>query len=211
MDKDKEKLTATPENENFTGKYENNGIIAQKLVNNYFKAVEILFKKTNNVKNCHEIGSGEGLSSQKLNKLVPSLSASEFVDKFVEQAKNNNPQLKVFQESVYDLKYEDNSVDLIFLLEVLEHLDYPELALQEISRVSKKYLILGVPREPIWCFLNICRFKYLNRLGNTPGHLNNWSKKQIINLVEKEFGKVIAVESPLPWIILLAEKNSEKL
>lgn len=204
----KEKLKATPEDEDFIGKYENTGFIAQKLVNNYFKTVERLFQKTNSVKICHEIGSGEGLSTQKLNNFVPQLSASEYVDKFVSQAKNNNPQLEIFQESVYELKYDDNIVDLIFLLEVLEHLDYPELALQEIRRVSNRYLILGVPREPLWSFLNVCRFKYLTRLGNTPGHLNNWSKKQIINLVEKEFGKVISVETPLPWTILLAEKSS---
>ncbi len=139
--------------------------------------------------------------------MVDSISASEFVEELVAKAKEMNPDVAIFQESVYDLKYENDSVDLVFLLEVLEHLDYPEKALQEIKRVSKKYLILGVPREPLWCFLNMCRLKYLRDFGNTPGHLNHWSKKKIIKLVEKEYGKVIAVESPIPWTILLAIKE----
>ena len=79
--------------------------------------------------------------------------------------------------------------------------------MEELKRISKQYLILGVPREPLWRFLNICRLKYLKNFGNTTGHLNHWSKKSIIRLIEKKYGKVIAVESVIPWIIVLAEKR----
>ena len=205
---DHSKLTAKPETEDFSGKYEDSGFIAKYLVNNYFKAVEKLLSKTHNVTSAHEIGAGEGLSTLRLNKMVENLSASEYVEDLVNIAKKNNPKINVFQESVYQLKYKNSSVDLVFLLEVLEHLDYPELALEELERVSNKYLILGVPREPLWRFLNICRLKYLNDLGNTPGHLNHWSKRSIIRLIEKKYGQVIAVESVIPWTIILAEKRN---
>lgn len=204
---DYSKLKATPELEDFSGKYEDTNFISKYLVTNYFKSVERLVSKTTNVDSAHEIGSGEGRSTIKLNKMVANLTASEYVDTLVGIAKKNNPELVIFQESVYDLKNKSNSVNLVFLLEVLEHLDYPEQALKEIKRVSTKYLILGVPREPIWRILNMSRLKYLKDLGNTPGHLNHWSKKSLIKLIEKEFGKVIAVESPLPWTIILAEKR----
>ena len=204
---DHSKLTAKPETEDFSGKYEDSGFIAKYLVNNYFKAVERLLFKTNNVKTAYEIGVGEGLSTLRLSKMVESLTASEYVEELVEIAKKNNPKLKVFQESVYELQYQNSSIDLVFLLEVLEHLDYPEAALEELKRISKQYLILGVPREPLWRFLNICRLKYLKNFGNTTGHLNHWSKKSIIRLIEKKYGKVIAVESVIPWIIVLAEKR----
>ena len=205
---DHSKLTAKPETEDFSGKYEDSGFIAKYLVNNYFKAVERLLSKTNNVTTAHEIGIGEGLSTFRLNRMVENLSASEYVEELVNIAKKNNPKTNIFQESVYELKYKNSSVDLVFLLEVLEHLDYPEVALKELKRVSKKYLILGVPREPLWRFLNICRLKYLKHFGNTPGHLNHWSKKSIIRLIEKKYGKVIAVESVIPWTIILAEKRN---
>lgn len=204
---DHTKLKATPEKEDFSGKYEDTNLISKFLVDNYFKSVQNLINKTKRVNSAHEIGVGEGRSTVRLAKIVSNLSASEYVENLVTIAKNNNPDLNIFQESVYDLKYKNNSVDLVFLLEVLEHLDYPELALKEIKRISKKYLILGVPREPIWCALNMCRLKYLKDFGNTPGHLNHWSKKSLIKLIEKEYGKVIAVETPLPWTIILAEKR----
>ncbi|MGV9003612.1 class I SAM-dependent methyltransferase [Flavobacterium sp.] len=205
---DHSQLKATPEAEDFAGKYEDTSAISKYLVDSYFKAVQRLIAKANNITNAHEIGSGEGRSTMRLNKMVPNLTASEYVDDLVTLAKKNNPENTVFQESVYNLEYGNDSVDLVFLLEVLEHLDYPEAALEEIKRVSKKYLILGVPREPIWCFLNMCRLKYLKDFGNTPGHLNHWSKKGLIKQIEAKFGKVIAVESPLPWTIVLAEKRA---
>ncbi|HLV40392.1 class I SAM-dependent methyltransferase [Xanthomarina sp.] len=201
-------LKATPEIEDFSGKYENTSFISKYLVDSYFKSVDKLILKANKIESAHEIGAGEGRSTMRLRKTIPNLTASEYVDHLVELAKRNNPSSTIFQESVYSLKYQNSSVDLVFLLEVLEHLDFPEVALAEIKRVSKKYLILGVPREPLWRFLNMCRFKYLNHLGNTPGHLNHWSQKSLINLIEKNFGKVVAVESPIPWTIVLAEKKS---
>ena len=75
--------------------------------------------------------------------------------------------------------------------------------------MSKRYVIIGVPREPLWRFLNMCRFKYLKHYGNTPGHLNHWSKKSLVKLIENKFGKVIAIESPIPWTIVLAEKTTD--
>lgn len=200
-------LRAKPELENFTGKYEDNNIISRYLVDGYFKSVQKLINKVSDINFCHEIGAGEGWSTMRLKNMVPKLTASEFVVKQVIQAQLNNPDVSIFEESVYDLKYNDQSVDLVFLLEVLEHLDFPELALKEIHRITNKYMILGVPREPIWRFLNMCRLKYLKDFGNTPGHLNHWSKEGIIDLIELNFGKVIAVESPLPWTIVLAEKR----
>lgn len=199
-------LRARPELEDFSGKYEDTSFISEYLVNNYFKSVKKLLSKAHNVVSAHEVGAGEGRSTMRLDKMVPNLTASEFVAHQVVLAKINNPNLDVFQESVYRLKYEKDSVDLVFLLEVLEHLDHPEIALEELKRISKRYMILGVPREPLWRVLNMSRLKYLKDFGNTPGHLNHWSKSALIKLIEKKFGKVIAVESPIPWTIVLAEK-----
>ena len=151
-DIDHSKLQAKPQTEDFAGKYENEGAIAKYLVNNYFKSVRKLIAKTNGVTTAHEIGAGEGRSTKLLKEMVPILSASEFVEHLVPLAQKSNPDLTVFQESVYELNYQEDQVDLVFLLEVLEHLDHPDAALKEIKRISSKYLILGVPREPLWCF-----------------------------------------------------------
>ncbi|OGL32330.1 hypothetical protein A3F64_03210 [Candidatus Saccharibacteria bacterium RIFCSPHIGHO2_12_FULL_42_8] len=211
---DHTKLKATPEQEDFHHKYteEGSGLVGSKLLDGYFKAVKSLVDEANLKKGkALEIGCGAGFSTKRLNKMLPSgveLEASEYVEQLLPDARKLNPGMKITAESVYELKREDKSLDLVFLLEVLEHLDYPDTALKEISRAVKPggYLILGVPREPLWRTLNMARLKYVRNLGNTTGHLNHWSKRSLVKHVSENFHEVIEVRSPLPWTLVLARK-----
>lgn len=210
-------LKATPEQEDFAHKYteEGSGKVGGALIDNYFKKVAELVRASGidarKGARAIEIGCGEGFSTQRLAGLLPknvTLEASEYVAHMIPKAKANNPGLTVTEESVYDLQHADNSYDLVFLLEVLEHLDYPDKGLEELLRVTKPggYLVLGVPREPLWCCLNMARGKYLKSFGNTPGHLNHWSTRGLKKYVAKYFGPLVEVRTPLPWTIVLARK-----
>ncbi|WP_207642472.1 hypothetical protein, partial [Desulfosporosinus sp. I2] len=64
------------------------------------------------------------------------------------------------------------------------------------------HIILSVPREPLWRILNLARGKYIPDLGNTPGHIQHWSKKSFLRLVNRYFD-VLEVKSPLPWTMVL--------
>lgn len=208
------KLKARPQDEDFRRKYtkEGAGLLGAKLLNGYFGAVEQLVGKANIKEgNALEIGCGAGFSTKRLNKMLPGgvkLEASEYVQQLLPEARKLNPGMRIIAESIYELKRKDRSLDLVFLLEVLEHLDYPEVALKEISRVIKPggYLILGVPREPLWRMLNMARLRYLRDFGNTTGHLNHWSKRSLIKHVRENFYDVVEVRSPLPWTLVLARK-----
>lgn len=212
-------LKATPELEDFGHKYteEGQGRIGAKLLDGYFKTVRELVelsgkKEANKRLKVIELGCGEGFSTQRLYDMFGSktdMQASEFVEALVPKAQKLNPEVKVIQESVYELTHKDKTFDIIFLLEVLEHLDYPDKALHEIKRVLKDdgVLILGVPREPLWRGLNMARGKYLRDFGNTVGHLNHWSAKGLVNFIEKEFGPVLVRKNPLPWTLVLAKKK----
>jgi SAM-dependent methyltransferase len=220
-DKSGLKLTATPEAEDFAHKYteEGQGKIGRKLLDGYFDSVQELVSESGiasreKVK-AVEIGCGEGFSTQRLREFLPSnieLQASEFVAELVPKAQKLNPGVKIIQESIYETTYADETFDLIFLLEVLEHLDYPDKALAELARILKPdgYLVLGVPREPLWCSLNMARGKYLRHLGNTPGHLNHWPTYTLKRFVNKHFGPVIKHHTPLPWTQVLAQKRSNR-
>lgn len=211
---DHTKLKATPEQEDFHHKYteEGAGLIGSKLLDGYFDAVHQLVDVADIKKGLAlEIGCGAGFSTKRLKKMLPEnikLEASEYVEQLLPDARKLNPGMRITAESVYELKRKDASLDLVFLLEVLEHLDYPETALKEISRVVKPggYLILGVPREPLWRALNMARLKYVKDFGNTTGHLNHWSKKSLIKHVSENFHDVVEVKSPLPWTLVLARK-----
>lgn len=212
-------LKATPEVEDFAHKYteEGQGKIGSKLLDGYFKAVAELvdLSQVSSIDGATavEIGCGEGFSTQRLSALLPgnvTLEASEYVAHMIPKAQANNPGMKITEESVYETQHADNSFDVVFLLEVLEHLDFPDKALTELLRITKPggYIVLGVPREYLWCALNLARLKYVKRLGNTPGHLNHWSTSGIKKFVNRHYGPVQAVKTPLPWTVLLARKQA---
>lgn len=214
-------LRATPELEDFGHKYteEGQGKIGSKLLDGYFRAVNELLKSSGKLQvtgklMAIELGCGEGYSTQRLHKMLPGnaeFHASEYVADLVPLAQEKNPEVKVIQESIYELTHADNTFDIVFLPEVLEHLDYPEKALSEIRRVLKDdgVLILGVPREPLWRALNMARGKYLKDFGNTVGHLNHWSATSLTKYIEKHFGPVVKRKNPIPWTIVLAKKSNE--
>jgi len=77
-------------------------------------------------------------------------------------------------------------------------------ALRELARVARRDVVVSVPREPIWRIANMGRGKYLRELGNTPGHINHWSKGAFVSVVADELA-VRQVRAPFPWTMVAAE------
>jgi 2-polyprenyl-3-methyl-5-hydroxy-6-metoxy-1,4-benzoquinol methylase len=100
------------------------------------------------------------------------------------------------------LEYGDSEFDLVAATEVLEHVAEPRRALSEMARVANRWLIVSVPREPLWRALNLARGAYVRELGNTHGHLNHWSRGGFVKLL-KGYGEVVDTRSPFPWTMLL--------
>jgi ubiquinone/menaquinone biosynthesis C-methylase UbiE len=119
----------------------------------------------------------------------------------------SQPRIFFSAQSVYELGFPADSFDMIVAAEVLEHLANPEQALSEIRRVSRGFVLLSVPREPIWRVMNLARFAYWRELGNTPGHVQHWSMRGFLALVSRDF-EIIEVRKPLPWIVVLAVKKA---
>ena len=59
-----------------------------------------------------------------------------------------------------------------------------------------------MPHEPLWRVLNVLRGAYLRDLGNTPGHVNHWSRRGFLRLLERH-GRIIEARSPSPWTMVL--------
>jgi 2-polyprenyl-3-methyl-5-hydroxy-6-metoxy-1,4-benzoquinol methylase len=101
-----------------------------------------------------------------------------------------------------DLPFAENEFDLASAIEVLEHVPDPERTLAEMARCAERHLLVSVPREPLWRMLNMARGAYWPALGNTPGHLNHWSRRSFTSLLARH-GEVAEVRSPFPWTMLL--------
>ena len=119
-----------------------------------------------------------------------------------EWERRRRPNLEFRAAEATALEFADGEFDLAAAIEVLEHVPEPEATLAEMARVARRRLLVSVPREPLWRGLNVARGAYLGALGNTPGHVNHWSKRSFAALLSR-YGTVEQVRSPFPWTMLL--------
>jgi 2-polyprenyl-3-methyl-5-hydroxy-6-metoxy-1,4-benzoquinol methylase len=117
-----------------------------------------------------------------------------------EERKAPNLEYKVMRAE--NLPFADGEFDLVTAIEVLEHVPDPEHTLSEMARCGQSHMLVSVPREPLWRMLNMARGAYWSQLGNTPGHLNHWSKRSFGELLSR-YGDVTETRSPFPWTMLL--------
>lgn len=188
-------------------KYYSKNPVSKYLVGNFYKNIsELLCAVEYN--SLIDLGCGEGFLLQSNEDIVKNKQcyAMDLDPDEVKDAKINLPFCDVFEGSIYSVPRNDEFVELVICTEVLEHLHDPESALKEIHRLTSKYAILSVPREPLWRILNMSRGKYWSEWGNTPDHRNHWSTRQFKQFVEKYFD-VVDFRQPTPWTILLLRKK----
>jgi 2-polyprenyl-3-methyl-5-hydroxy-6-metoxy-1,4-benzoquinol methylase len=153
-----------------------------------------------------DVGCGEGvLTEQWADRIAPGRIVGidlEDPKLVAEWAGRTRPNLTFAPMEVEDLRFADGEFDLVAATEVLEHVAGPERALAEMARVARGHLLVSVPHEPLWRALNMARGAYLRQLGNTPGHLNHWTRRSFVNLLGR-YGEVVETRAPFPWTMLL--------
>jgi 2-polyprenyl-3-methyl-5-hydroxy-6-metoxy-1,4-benzoquinol methylase len=194
-------------------KYSSKNPIVRWMMNGFSKSLSDLIAKVSPA-TIHEIGCGEGFWVLQWIREGIEARGSDFSSQVIDLARSNAIEQKLSadiftQRSIYGINVDDDSADLIVCCEVMEHLESPAEGLQALNKIAKKFVILSVPREPIWCALNLARGKYLSSLGNTPGHIQHWSRSAFIELVSKYFD-IIDIKSPLPWTMLLCQVKENK-
>jgi SAM-dependent methyltransferase len=117
------------------------------------------------------------------------------------------PNLEYRVMKAESMPFADGEFDMASAIEVLEHVPDPEHTVAEMARVAKRWILVSVPREPLWRGLNLARGAYWKDLGNTPGHLNHWSKRSFVSLLSRH-GDVVEARSPFPWTMLLVRLSA---
>lgn len=176
------------------------------LANFYREAFKMLRKiKPNSLL---DVGAGEGFTLYKLQTegIGNHLEGIEYMDEAIELGKKLYPQVKITKGDIYKLPYKNNSFDVVISTEVLEHLDKPAQALDELKRVSKSNLLLSVPNEPWFTIQRFLRGKNLLKLGAHSEHIHWWTKNAFIKFLEENKLKILEVKTPFAWTLVLAKK-----
>ncbi|HVW18744.1 MAG TPA: class I SAM-dependent methyltransferase [Solirubrobacteraceae bacterium] len=152
-----------------------------------------------------DVGCGEGvLTQQWAGRVEGRVVGIDLDDPMIaaEWAKRQAPNLTYMPMKAENLPFADGEFELAAAIEVLEHVPDPEHTVAEMARVASRWLLVSVPREPLWRMINVARGAYLRDLGNTPGHVNHWSKRGFVAMLSR-YGEVVQARSPLPWTMCL--------
>ncbi len=152
-----------------------------------------------------DVGCGEGVLVQRWARRIDGRVVGIDLDDprlHAEWARRQAPNLEYRVMKAESLPFADGEFEAATAIEVLEHVPDPAHTVAEMARVASTWLLVSVPREPLWRALNLARGAYLKQLGNTPGHVSHWSKRSFVALLSRH-GTVVETRSPFPWTMLL--------
>jgi len=186
-------------------KYASTNPVVRRMMASFQRTLDELMQRAE-PRSLLDVGCGEGVL---VHRWAQSLPASRIVGIDLEEesiqagwAQRQAPNLEYRTMPAEHLPFADDEFDLATAIEVLEHVPEPEHTLAEMARCAERHLLVSVPREPLWRMLNVARGAYLAQLGNTPGHLNHWSRRSFTRLLAQH-GEVAELRSPFPWTMLL--------
>ncbi len=190
---------------NVYDKYSTPHPIERRLVAGFMAQLEELVEQTG-AREAHEVGCGEGELALRLAARGLRVRGSDAFAEVIGEARRRaaaaGADVDYETRSVQELDPERDAAELVLCCEVLEHLEDPEGALEALATLAEPWLIVSVPREPLWRVLNLARLKYVRDLGNTPGHLSHWSRGGFLRFLSPRF-EVVEVRNPLPWTMAL--------
>ena len=186
-------------------KYNARNPVARALMRGFERNLDDLFFSTE-PHSVLDVGCGEGVLTQRwASTLAPARVVGIDLDDpllAAEWARRPAPNLTYIAQRAEQLPFAAGEFDLVCAIEVLEHVPDPERTLAEMARCAARHVLVSVPREPLWRAVNIARGAYWRQLGNTPGHVNHFSKPGIVALCASH-GEVIETRSPFPWTMVL--------
>ena len=186
-------------------KYGSTNPVVRRLMAGFHGALDDLWRRAD-PGSILDVGCGEGVLTEEWagrlgDRRIVGIDLDD--EKLrAEWDRRRRPNLEFRCEEATRLSFADDEFDMATAIEVLEHVPDPEATVAEMARVAGRRLLVSVPREPLWRGLNMARGAYWRSLGNTPGHVNHWSKRSFVELMSRH-GEVEEERSPFPWTMLL--------
>lgn len=138
------------------------------------------------------------------------------------RAQGSKPGVHFLSGSIYDLPFPDDHFELVLCTDLLEHLDEPQRAFDELVRVSSKHVLISVPYS-IDIEMTLC--PHCQKDYYIYGHQHSFGKDGVTELAAKAGARVQRFEHvipmfecrrykwfpPLKWLIWDHFKNSGTL
>jgi len=149
---------------------------------------QIVINKITKLKNIHdilEIGAGTGVDLIILKDKGYNVTFSDYSQIAVNNFKKSTKAIPAYQVDARNIKFKDNSFDLVYSLGLLEFFNQKDQQriISEMIRVSKQYVLIDVPqRYSIYTLIK----KVLLKLNKWPfGQETEFSYYEIKNMLSK--------------------------
>jgi 2-polyprenyl-3-methyl-5-hydroxy-6-metoxy-1,4-benzoquinol methylase len=186
-------------------KYGSTNPVVRRLMSSFERTLDELMQRAE-PSSLLDVGCGEGVLVHRWAQSLPNsrVVGIDLEEESIQEgwSRHRAPNLEYRTMPAEDLPFATDEFELATAIEVLEHVPDPEHTVAEMARCAKRHLLVSVPREPLWRMLNMARGAYLGQLGNTPGHLNHWSRRSFARLLAQH-GEIAELRSPFPWTMLL--------
>lgn len=185
-------------------KYASTNPVERRLLAGFFAKLDTLLP-TSAPARILEVGVGEGKVATRLATKYPRAHVTG-LDLPDDDLRNHwhTSGLDGLFASGEQLPFADNTFDLVVAIEMLEHVERPDRVLAEINRVATGPVVLTVPWEPAWRMANMARGAYLKDFGNTPGHIQHWTRKSFRATVARHLS-VRSASISFPWTLVSAD------
>lgn len=137
-----------------------------------------------------DLGCATGGYCCNLNNLGFKCTGVDINPEYIEKTREND--VEAYTMDAYNLEFPDNTFDTVLLFEILEHVDNPHKILKESKRVAKKNILITVPNCTQFFELKSTGLTYEHILERD--HVNFFTKKDLENLISKEFSTFRVVE-----------------
>jgi 2-polyprenyl-3-methyl-5-hydroxy-6-metoxy-1,4-benzoquinol methylase len=156
-----------------------------------------------------DVGCGEGHTSDwiRVKAGIPVVGVELEYAPLLEAAAVH-PNLPTVRASAYELPFSSGAFDLTMATEVLEHLDDPVVAVTELARVASRWCLVTVPNEPWWRIANMARGAYISDFGNTPGHVQHWTRRSLERFLRETFDEVTITRAAM-WNVAMCRSKQD--
>ena len=148
-----------------------------------------------------DIGCGEGITLGKMHRLFPDRKVLGVDDLSENIDICRRHGCRVEQGDVYNLLLPSKSVDFVLFMEVIEHLEYPETAIQEIHRVlvPNGRLVIVFPNDRFFKIARICTLRF-REAAYDPGHVRQWTPHEMREFLKRQ-GLTSAFSRNMPFYL----------
>lgn len=190
---------------NYYDKYHSRNPIARFLMRGFLSAFDEMIEVAS-PRSVYEVGCGEGELLARLRGRGVQVSGCDIDAPTVARARARVPQVDIEVADLASLARAQREVDLIVCCEVLEHVQDLPGSLDALDHLVADKVLFSVPREPLWRVMNMARGHYWPALGNTPGHVNHWSRGGFLRMLSARWN-ILATRAPVPWTMALCARR----